>query len=34
MNTFEMELKNGAMIFTSQSGETFKFDSVNCSTLT
>lgn len=34
VNTFEMELKNGAMIFTSQSGETFKFDSVNCSTLT
>lgn len=34
VHTFEMNLTNGAMIFTSQSGEIFKFDSVNCSTLT
>lgn len=33
VNTFDMELRNGVMILTSPNGDTFKFDSVECSAL-
>lgn len=34
VSTFEMKLKNHVMIFTMPSGDVFKFDSVDCSSLT
>lgn len=34
VSTFGLELKSGVMVFTTQSGEIFKFDSVDCSSLT